>query len=136
MKLVRTPTADDLQDEIKKRFAKYNGTRPPSRGRRYPSELKELVCHGGSQGLKVATLCRLTGLSSTAVHRWIKAVPAPPTTARRLAVTHANPPAAVASPVVVRLPSGVTIELGDSRVLNGDLLATLSTLEVRHAASS
>jgi hypothetical protein len=37
--------------------------------------------------------------------------------------------------VLVSLPSGVTIELSDSRALEGSLLMALGALEVRHAAS-
>lgn len=138
MKLVHAPNSDQLQNEIRKRYAEFNCSRPPSKGRRYPRELKELVRHGCSQGLKVATLRRLTGLSSSAIKRWHKegigasAPPAP----RRLAVTDSSPLPSLVCAVVVRLPSGVTIELSDSCALNRDLLAGLAALEVRHATSS
>jgi len=137
MKLVRDPRPDDPLSEIKRRFAEFNKSSSPSKGRRYPPELKELVQSAGAQGHESATLCRLTGLSSSAANRWLAAAAPRPVAARRLAVVDAsaNSPHAPPAPVVVRLPSGVTIELSDSRSLSGAMLAALGLLEVRDAAS-
>ncbi len=138
MKLVRAHQTDDLQSEIKKRFAEFNRSSSPSRGRRHPHELRELVYQAGTQGLKVGTLCRLTGLSRSAARRWLAEGPLkpaiPPAMPRRLSVV-VEPPIKDprTAPIVVRLPSGVTIELSDGSSLNGELLTTLSSLEVRHA---
>ncbi len=135
MKLVHAQQADDLQCEIKRRFTEFNRSGPPSQGRRYPRELKELICQAGVQGVKPAILVRLTGLSTSAVTRWLATAAPAPVAARRLAVVDTSPPREVIAPIIVRLPSGVTLELSDGRSLNSELLAALNTLEVRHAAS-
>ena len=137
MKLVRVQS-DDLQSEIKKRFADFNKGSSPSKGRRYPRELKELVCTAGAQGLEPVTICRLTGLSSSAAKRWLAGGGPASFVPRRLAVVDTRAGSrrlSSAAVVVVRLPSGITIEMSDSRALSADLLAALSSLEVRHAAS-
>lgn len=138
MKLVRVPQADGLQAEVKKRFADFNRSRPPSKGRRYPDDLRQLVCQAAALGIKVSELSRLTGLSVTGIRRWVpKASTTLAAAPRRLEVVAADetlsPVRALA--VVVRLPSGVIIELSDGRALTSGLLAALNALEVRHAAS-
>lgn len=138
MKLVRVPQADGLQAEVKKRFSDFNRQRPPSKGRRYPVELRQLVTQAAAQGVKISELSRLTGLSSSGVRRWVPTASAAKSAApRRLEVVAAAEPVppVPAVAVVVRLPSGVTIELADGRALTGCLLAALGAPEVRHAAS-
>lgn len=138
MKLVRVSQVDGLQTEIRKRFADFNRSKPPSKGRRYPDELRQLVAQAAAQGIKLSELSRLTGLSSSGVRRWVpKASLALPAAPRRLEVVGADEPLPLVrtAAVVVRLLSGVTIELADGRALTGDLLAALSAPEVQHAAS-
>lgn len=138
MKLVRVPETDSLLAEVKKRFADFHRSRPPAKGRRYPVDLRHLVCNAAAVGIKLSELSRLTGLSVTGLSRWVpKASTAPAAAPRRLEVVAADE--AVSSipalPIVVRLPSGIIIELADGRALTTGLLAALSAPEVRHAAA-
>ena len=140
MKLARVPQAEDLVSEVRRRFADFNRSRPPTKGRRYPGELRQLVCQAAAQGCKVAELGRLTGLSPSGLRRWLpKAERLRPESPRRLEVVAADtlptPTKAPAIAVVVRLPSGVTFEFADGRALTGDLVSTLIATEVRHAAA-
>ena len=132
MKLVSAQHVEDLQTELKKRFAEFNRSSSPSKGRRYPVELHDLVRRAIVQGVPSADVRRLTGLSPTAVMRWAKA--AKPKVPRRLKVVNNDGPRPAAAAVVVRLPSGVAIELTSASALNPELLASLARLEVNHAA--
>ena len=138
MKLASTtrPLAE-LETLIKSRFAEFNRQSSASRGRKYPEALRKLVCEGNAAGIGVSDLRRLTGMSQTAI-KWALAnaktrLPAP----RRLEVVGSpvfeSRPAS--SPLIVRLPSGVTIELSDAAQLTSALLRNLASLEVGHAAS-
>lgn len=139
MKLARVPQAEELVGEVRRRFADFNRSRPPSKGRRYPDELRQLVCQAAAQGCKVAELGRLTGLSASGVRRWLPKVKAtrPAVAARRLEVIAPDvaPPLACSSVIVVRLPSGVTMEFAEGRALTSELVTTLMDLEVRHATA-
>ena len=141
VKLVSAQRGDDIQARLRSGFAEFNRTSSPSKGRRYPADLQALVRKASAEGVELSTLGKLTGVSSTALARWCKA--AQPLTSRR------QPKAAqprrlevVGSdtdqrgrPVVIRLPSGVSIELGDGAALGGELLAALATLGGGHATS-
>ena len=135
MKLIHSERVDDLQAEIRKRFAEFNRTSSPSRGRRYPQELKDLISQAGARGDKTAVLRGLSGLSASAINRYRAGVGPKALAPRRLTVVGASPVEGPTTAVVIRLLSGVAIELADSRSLSLELLTTLSTLEVRHAAS-
>jgi hypothetical protein len=135
MKLVHSERVNDLQAEIKTRFAEFNKTSSPSRGRRYPTALKELIGQAGAQGLKTAVLRRLSGLSLSAINRYRATSRPRSLVPRRLTVVGARSGEGATTAVVIRLSSGVAIELADSRTLSLELLTTLHTLEVRHAAS-
>lgn len=141
MKLVSAQRADDLLPRIKARFAEFNKTSSPSKGRKYPEELMALVRQALLDGSEPSTLCQLTGVSSTAMSRWAEAATsaqgrrqAPKAKPRRLDVVN-DGPSMCAGPALVRLPSGVTIELADGGALTGELLAALAALGVSHAAS-
>jgi len=131
MKLVGAQPAENLQAEIKRRFAEFNRSSAPSKGRRYPDALQELACRAVSDGIPPAEVRRLTGLSPTALSRWIKA--AKPKVPRRLKVVGVVSPKPASSLVVVRLPSGVSIELSNADALSAGLLVSLATLEAKHA---
>jgi hypothetical protein len=145
MKLaVNNQSLDSLRILIKERFADFNRGSSPSRGRKYPVELRELVCQGSLTGIPPGDLEKLSGMSSTAVKRAmaLKASRHPgsarpkPEAPRRLevvgAVAAGRQPA---SAVMIRLPSGVTIDLGDPSGLTTALLGTLAYLEAPHVAS-
>jgi hypothetical protein len=141
MKLVSSQRSDDLQTKIKSRFAEFNRSSSPSKGRRYPEELQKLVRQALEDGVGPTVVRDLTGISSTALQRWSKA--AKPARARRLTKPSAPRRLAVVrdvagkrrSPIVVRLPSGVSIEFGDGTDLNADLLTTLGRLGVARATT-
>ena len=133
MRLRRANQGGSLDPDIARRFADFNNTNSTPKGRRYPEDLRKLVCQAINGGTKAAEIVRATGLSATALKRWLSdyrtRLP------RRIEVV-ADP--AVVPPTIaalVRLPSGVTIELADSRALEPELLASLSTVGVRHAAT-
>ncbi len=143
MKLVRVHRADDLETKIKHKFLEFNRTSLPSKGRKYPDDLKALVCRALAEGIRPIVLLRLTGVSASAMHKWTrtanasvpsgddaKASVAP----RRLEVFDCSP--VYGGAIVVRFPSGVSIEFGDAAGLNHEILKALATLEVNHAASS
>lgn len=147
MKLVTAQRADDLLSRIKTRFADFNKASQPRKGRKYPDELMAMVRQAIREGAAAPALCQITGVSSSAMSRWaraaeVEAAPArrperavrPP---RRLDVVGQGTPKAVPAkgPVVVRLPSGVTIDFADGSALDSGLLAALAALEVSHAAS-
>jgi hypothetical protein len=68
MKLAASvPSLNDLQNLIKNRFAEFNGQSSPSRGRKYPAELRELICRGSEAGIGPMDLRRLSGMSDTAI---------------------------------------------------------------------
>lgn len=128
---VREP--DDLQATIKSRFQEFNRRSSPSTGRRYPNDLRELVQRGIAAGIRPADLKRLTGMSQTAIrYALAKAKPAKP---RRLEVVGLAPIQSASSSLVIRLPSGISIELSDASMLTPVLQAARSCLEVNHATS-
>ncbi len=126
----------ELQNLIKNRFAEFNRQSSPSRGRRYPHELRELVQRGSAAGIGPMELKRLSGMSETAIKCILAKVKtkAKPLAPRRLEVV-GLPVEQSTSPLIVRLPSGVTIEFADASMLTVTLLSALSSLEVKHAAS-
>lgn len=95
-----------------------------------------------ADGAEPSTLCRLTGASSSAMNRWAESAKAsPPSQAadpvaapRRLEVVGADV-GRNDRPVVVRLPSGVSIELSSPAALDRGLLTTLASLEACDVAS-
>lgn len=131
MKLVRAPQAFGLQDKIKSRFSEFNRLSPVSKGRRYPEELIALLVEGNQAGIKPALLRRLSGVSGSALHSWLKA--GHKVAPRRLEVVRPTKTQKVAG-ITILLASGVAIELSDSGALTNELLSALNTLEVRHAA--
>ena len=142
MRIVSAQRGDDIQVKIKAKFGEFNRTSSPSKGRKYPKELQTLACQASAEGVTLSTLCELTGASSTALTRWCQAVKAPsprrqlpPPKARRLEVVGSDVDKRH-QPIVVRLPSGVSIEFGDGAVLSGDFLVTLATLGGNHHAAS
>ena len=134
MKLKSANQSSSLQSEIKRRFSEYSRSNPSSKGRRFPLELKELVARGRGEGLKVALLCRLTGVSKGAITRWSEAA-VKDTEVRKLSVASERPSSTPNSSVVIRLSSGVTIEFRDGQSLEVGLLRTLNSLEVSNASS-
>lgn len=141
MRIVSAQRSDDIQARVKARFGEFNRTSSPSRGRKYPKELRALVSQASAEGVELSTLGELTGASSTALARWCQAAklppprrPRPPAKSRRLEVVGGDADKRP-QPILVRLPSGVSIEFGDGAVLSGDFLVTLATLGVNHATS-
>jgi hypothetical protein len=130
-------SSDDLQILIKNRFSEFNRRSAPSRGRKYPTELRELVCRGIAAGIRLVDMKQLTGMSVTAIRFALaKAKPEKSLKPRRLEVVglpaEMRPPS---SPVIVRLPSGVCLELSDASMLSSALLHSLASLDVNHATS-
>ncbi len=136
---------DSLRMQIRDLFADLNRRSAPSRGRQYPSELRALVRQAYSSGISIVELRKLSGMSNTAVRGALKqgsdskgrsapSVKGPPP--RRLeVVTSQCETRAPRGPLVIRLPSGVTIELADAGSLTASLLHSLANIEVSHAAS-
>lgn len=139
MKLVSTQQTGSLEGELRRRFSEFNRSSSSPKGRKYPPELQVLATQALKAGMKPAELKRLTGAAGSTVHRWAhaevtQAAPKPTVTVadpRRLEVV-AGAPAKGSDRVVVRLPSGVTIETAE---LSGELLVKLAGLEVGHASS-
>jgi hypothetical protein len=128
---VQTP--DDLQSLIKSRFQEFNRRSSPSTGRRYPNDLRELVQRGIAAGIRPGELKRLTGMSQSAIRSALsKAKPEKP---RRLEVVGLPPIQQASSSLIIRLPSGISIELPDASMLTSVLVAAQNSLEVNHAAS-
>lgn len=141
MRIVSAQRSDDIQARVRARFGEFNRTSSSSKGRKYPEELRALVSQASAEGVEISTLCKLTGASSTAVARWCRAPkalssrrPLKPATSRRLEVVGSDI-AKRHQPIVVRLPSGVSIEFGDGAALSGDFLVTLASLGGNHATS-
>ena len=139
MKLAVGSHYDDVRSQIKDRFAEFNRKSSASKGRKYPADLRDLVRQGAKSGIKPKELERLSGMSSTAIKTALAAATTPvipPVAPRRLQVVgEASDHEQGARPLVVRLPSGVTIELASEAALTTALLLTLARLEVNHAAS-
>lgn len=127
---------DELQILLKNRFLEFNQQHPRLRGRRYPPELRELICQGRSAGLRQVDIQRLTGMSLTAIKHALKEAKRRVVAPRRLEVV-AKPDEHCQTPrtLTVRLPSGVTIELADVKMLTVTLLASLSSLEASNATT-
>ena len=141
MKLISARVSDNIQVRVKAGFAEFNGSSSPSKGRKYPEELQSLVRQAYSEGVELSTLGHLTAASKTALARWCKATevaparhPTKPLKARRLEVVRPDVDKRTSS-IVVRLPSGVSIEFADGAALGADLLTSLATLGGGHAAS-
>lgn len=141
MKLASAQRKTNIEAQIKAAFAQFNRSIPPSKGRRYPVELQILVRQALVEGLKLSDLSRLTGTSVSVMRRWIKSGNSDLKQAsdknaqpRRLEVVGAD----FRKPqdlTVVRLPSGVSIELPGQASLSRDFLTALAALEVTHASS-
>jgi predicted transcriptional regulator len=128
----------ELQTELKNRFAEFSKINPVLKGRRCPKELKELVFQARGKGLRAAAICKLTGLSSSAVHRYAKSRKPISIRPRRLTIVGAKPEKKLTAPIIVRLSSGVAIELISEQELSLDLLkrlAALGSAEVDDVAS-
>ncbi len=126
----------ELETRIKSRFAEFNHHSSPTRGRKYPPALRDLVCEGNAAGIRPIDLRRLTGMSQTAIKCTLAKAKSKPAAPRRLEVVGSPAePQKAWNPLVVRLPSGVTIELTDAAMLTPTLLLSLAGLEVDHAAS-
>jgi hypothetical protein len=141
MRLISARGSDDIQVRLKARFTEFNRSSSPSQGRKYPVELQALVRQASSEGIELSTLGQLTGASPTALARWCKAAEVAPARrltkplkVRRLEVVRPDVDKRTSS-IVVRLPSGVSIEFADGAVLGADLLTSLATLGGSHAAS-
>lgn len=134
MKLVATDQENDFQSEIKQQFAKFSRSHPRNRSRRYPQYLKDLACEALSRGVSPKELRQLTGLSAENLKRWSKPVITP--SSRRLEVIGSPQATNRVTRAVVRLSSGVTIELTDITSLNGQLLEALASLGGENAPSS
>ena len=139
MKLATNSIPRDIKSQIKDRFAEFNRKSAPSKGRKYPAELRELVRQGAISGIKPKDLKRLSGMSSTAIERAQTVTlfvddARPP---RRLQVVDAvsEQRQQVAAPFLIRLPSGVTIAMAGEAALTQTLLHTLVSLEFKHSAS-
>jgi hypothetical protein len=126
----------ELESHIKNRFAEFNRHSSATRGRKYPPALRELVCEGSAAGIRPIDLHRLTGMSLTAIKCTLAKAKTKPAAPRRLEVVGSVvEPEQLLKPLVVRLPSGVTIELNDAALLTPALLHSLAGLEVAHVAS-
>lgn len=135
MKIVCTPQGEGFLDEVKRQFAEIN--RLPGKSRRYSDGHKDLVRQAAAQGIKVPELRRLTGVSACGIRSWLgkKGLSGAPK-ARRLDVVDSGAPTLTSNvAVVVRLPSGVSIELRDGRLLSAELMCMLSGVGGGHAAS-
>jgi hypothetical protein len=138
MQSVSPEALGEFQAELKRRFDEFTKVTPASKKRRYPQALKELVRQAREKGLSAATIIRLSGLSLSAVHRYAnlreskEAIRQP----RRLAVVDTRHERIVSARIVIRLASGVAIELSDGRALNFDLLKDLSALGVREVSDA
>ena len=139
MKLAVGSPYDNIRSQIKDRFAEFNRKSSPSKGRKYPADLRDMVRRAARSGIKPKELEKLSGMSSTAVKLAIGVVATPitaPVAARRLQVVPgANYHQQVSRPLLIRLPSGVTVELAGEAALTSTLLHALACLEVTHAAS-
>ena len=125
---------DELQTLIKNRFAEFNRRSKASRGRRYPPELRELICRGNAAGLLQKDLKRLSGMSQTAIRNTLSK--ARPEKAIRLEVVGIAPEAQqILMPLIIRLPSGVSIELSASTLLTETLLNSLAQIGGKDASS-
>jgi hypothetical protein len=128
MQSVNHDKISTLEAELKDRFAEFHQLNPASNRRRYPRELKALVVQAKEKGLRSATICRLSGLSSSAVHRYSAAGGPKVIQPRRLTIVDTKAAQKGKAPVVIRLSSGVSIELSDGSGLSPDLLKSLSAL--------
>ena len=131
---------DSVLAEITKRFAEFNAAKPLARGRRFPEDLLPLVQQALTAGVKPAALHKATGVSRATIERWVKAWASSPrkiaARARQLEVVNERQTTdaprrearSSAAAVVIRLPSGIAIELPTSAVLDRALLLTLAQL--------
>jgi len=127
---------DDIVTLIKTRFLEFNRKSSPSKGRKYPADLRELISKGAAAGISQSELRRLSGMSKTAIANAMQGAIKKPLTVRRLEIVGSTAGCPVKlSPLVVRLPSGITIELSDAQMLTATLVSTLANLEVNHATS-
>lgn len=146
MKLAtKIDSLEELKTNIKERFAEFNRNSVASTGRQYPKDLRALIIQGHIAGLKRSALNALSGMSTTAISYAIKSNKVgshhPKSThikktPRRLeVVADVLPSRSNRNPLVIRLPSGVILELADETLLTPSLIHTLTNVEVHHAPS-
>lgn len=140
---------DLLRDKIQKSFAEFNRRSSPSRGRRYTSDLRNLVCQARQAGLSLVEIQRLSGMSKSAVGfalgktaiaskhqdtrpivRQLKVVPSDGGNLRTEDHVKSYRPK-----IVVRLPSGACLEFDDACCLSSELLVVLMGKGLADAAS-
>jgi len=138
MKIVPTHPANDLRTKIKYEFAKFNKDFPRRDGRRYPAKLKALVELAIREEMPLAELRHLTGMSNSSVHRLAVALrssePAQSKRPKRLEVVDKDVAFGKAHEASIHLPSGVKIDLKDTRALS-ELMPALLRMEVSHVTS-
>ena len=139
MSQVTIQVADEFQNEIRRCFSEFHRRYSPSKGRKYPEELRGLVRQARSGGIAPARIQEITGVSRSAILQWSKS-------AKGTSIERTTPPAARRLEVigeqrghqnifaVIKFPSGIAIELSDHGVLNLEFLQSIATLEVRDAA--
>lgn len=139
MKLVPSPQRRDLEVEAKKRFEEFHRHHAKSSQVRYPPELVSLVCQLSATGMGSAALSRLVGVALPTIGCWLGRRAKAKRNPSQAASVSIPPPRKIAvvgsasrAPIVVRLPSGVSIEVDH---LSDELLTSLARLEVIHATS-
>jgi hypothetical protein len=140
---------------IKDGFAEFNRDSVATRGRQYPVHLRELIAQGYLAGLKRQELRNLSGMSYCALDYAIRS----PSLRGEKIVSKENPSAKPSdksrriqprrleivpedrgmapalNPLLIRLPSGVVIELRDGSALTPSLIQALAKVEANHVAS-
>jgi hypothetical protein len=146
----KTDSIEKLKLTIKGTFGEFHRKSIRSTGIRYPKELHELIVQGHMAGIGKAELILLSGMSRCSVsnsierkhqysekNRGSSEKKVPP---RRLEVVpNAAKSRGPQEPLIIRLPSGVVLELTDETLLTPSLLKTLAGVEfreeVQHAPS-
>jgi len=135
MKSDKATHFESLSKNLAAQFQKFHEhVAPRTRSLRYPQELIESACDAYKQGVPRKMLVKSTGLSSANLNRWFQKS-SPFKKPRRLkvvdetVVTQDNLPLS-SQTILIRLKSGVVIELPSVECLSVPFLKTLSVVEV------
>ena len=133
MKSDKTTHLASLALDLASKFQAFHSPIGGKRQHRYPKELIESACVAYKSGVPRKDLVKITGVAWGGLQRWFKKSPASKKP-RRLKVVagfaEEKMSASCQQNILIRLKSGVVIELPDVDCLSVSFLKTLSVLEV------
>ena len=134
MKLDKTADLAALSQNLSSSFQTFRSQTASTLSRRYPKELIESTCKAYLSGVPRKELVKITGVSWANLKRWFQKSPASKKPRQLKVVVESSvsleAPTLSHQNILIRLKSGVVIELPGVECLTLPFLKTLSVLEV------